>query len=190
MLVSDCACACYIYLVIFCVRYLPSFVRDVLASGRCSVNVWGAISAQGLGPLVRLPRAFNAAAYRDLLDEHLLPYICGGPFPDGFFLFQQDLSPIHTARTVKTFLEERAVRVLDWPPRGADFNIIENVWGTIKHRMSRLDLRTATSDDLWQAVEAEWNKLREANGFVESLYESLPRRMAEAVNVQGAFTWY
>lgn len=93
MLVSDCACACYIYLVIFCVRYLPSFVRDVLASGRCSVNVWGAISAQGLGPLVRLPRAFNAAAYRDLLDEHLLPYICGGPFPDGFFFIPAGPEP-------------------------------------------------------------------------------------------------
>ncbi|KAH9363056.1 hypothetical protein HPB48_014162 [Haemaphysalis longicornis] len=93
MLVSHCACADYIYVVIFFVRYLPSFVRDVLASGRCSVNVWGAISAQGLGRLVRLPRAFNAAAYRNLLDEHLLPYICGGSFPADFFFIAAGPEP-------------------------------------------------------------------------------------------------
>lgn len=82
------------------------------------------------------------------------------------------------------FLEERAMRVLDWTPKGADFYIIENVWGRMKHRMAKLNLITATSGDLWHAIEAEWNTLGEAGGYVESLYQSLPQRMTEAVNVQ------
>lgn len=179
----------YIY-VFHLTRYQPDYVCDVLSSGRCAVNVWGAITKEGLGPLVRLPPAFNACAYCELLDVHLIPHALNGPFPDGCFLLQHDYSPIHTARAVQALLEERAVRVLDWTPKGADFNIIENVWGLLKQHMSRLNLVTATPDQLWRAIEAEWDQLRQRDGLVDSLYQSLPQRIAEAISVNGAFTSY
>lgn len=128
-------------------RYLPAFMTQVFSSGRHCVNVWGAVSAEGLGPLVRLPPNFNADSYCDLLEHYLLPYVLDGPFKDGIFLLQQDYSPAHTMRKVKALLEERAVRLLEWTPKGADLNIIENVWGYLKSRISRCNYAT-TADDL------------------------------------------
>lgn len=44
-------------------RFSPQNIQEVAASGRVSVNVWGAISHKGLGPLVRIDARFTSAAY-------------------------------------------------------------------------------------------------------------------------------
>lgn len=116
-------------------RYEPGYVSETYSSGRCAVNVWGAISKEGLGPLVRLSPSFTADAYCEILDYHLVPYALDGPFKDGCYFFQHDRSPVHTARAVQNLLQERAVCVLDWPPKGADLNPIENVWGAMKESL-------------------------------------------------------
>ncbi|KAL3189759.1 hypothetical protein MRX96_020788 [Rhipicephalus microplus] len=72
------------------------YISEVHSSSRCAVNVWGAVSKDGPGPLVRLSRSFTAGAYCEILDSHLLPYALDRPFKDGCFWFQQDLSPVHT----------------------------------------------------------------------------------------------
>lgn len=74
-------------------RYLPAFMTQVFSSGRHCVNVWGAVSAEGLGPLVRLPPNFNADSYCDLLEHYLLPYVLDGPFKDGIFFASARLQP-------------------------------------------------------------------------------------------------
>ncbi|KAH6922278.1 hypothetical protein HPB50_011940 [Hyalomma asiaticum] len=87
-------------------RFDAPNLHRVASSGRCSVNVWGSISKDGLGPLVRLDGRFTAAAYTDLLDSVVIPYALNGPFEDGLFSFQHDRSPIHTASSVNRLLEE------------------------------------------------------------------------------------
>lgn len=132
----------------FLCRYERGYIYEIHSSGRCAVKVWGAVSKDGLGPLVRLSQCFTAGAYCEILDSHLLRYALDGPFENGCFWFQQDLSPVHTTRAVRNLLEEHAVRTLDWPPKGADFNIIENVWGHLKQSMSRMNLGAASADEL------------------------------------------
>ena len=97
-------------------RYLPNYTKSVLSRGRCSVSVWGAISKDGLGPLVRLEGPFTASRYCDVITRHLVPYALDGPFSDGCYFFQHDRSPIHKARIVQSLLEEHAVCQLEWPP--------------------------------------------------------------------------
>ncbi|KAH7984564.1 hypothetical protein HPB52_022285 [Rhipicephalus sanguineus] len=92
-------------------RFDAPNLHRVASSGRCSVNVWGSISKDCLGPL-------------------------------------HDRSPVHTAASVKRLLEERCVMVLDWPPQGADMNIIENVWAEMKKALSRRPLHKCSSDIL------------------------------------------
>ncbi|KAG0411255.1 hypothetical protein HPB47_011607 [Ixodes persulcatus] len=48
----------------------------------------------------------------------------------------QDLSPINTARTMKGHLRQCGINDLPWVPKGADLNIIENVWGRMKAAMN------------------------------------------------------
>ncbi|KAH7944208.1 hypothetical protein HPB52_017190 [Rhipicephalus sanguineus] len=170
-------------------RFDAPNLHRVASSGRCSVNVWGSISKDGLGPLVRLDGLFRAAAYTDLLDTILIPYALNGPFKDGLFFFQHDRSPVDTAASVKRLLEDRCVMVLDWPPQGADMNIIENVRAEMKKALSRRPLHKCSSDILWAAVEEEWQKLARSC-VAHSLYESLPRRMAAVLAARGETTKY
>ncbi|KAH9378201.1 hypothetical protein HPB48_022655 [Haemaphysalis longicornis] len=119
------------------------------------VNVWGAISRHGLGPLHRVQGALTAAKY------------CHIPGHD--FLFQQDLAPVHTARSVQAHLYQTGIEKLAWVPKEADLNIIEN---------------------LWAAVLAEWQRLASDTSLVTALYESLPSRMSAVVEVQAACRHY
>uniref|UniRef100_A0A6B0UKW5 Putative tc1 transposase tc1-like transposase n=1 Tax=Ixodes ricinus TaxID=34613 RepID=A0A6B0UKW5_IXORI len=112
-----------------------------------------------------------------------------GPFSDGCFYLQQDRSRIHMARSVTELLEDRGVMVLEWPPQGPDMNIIENVWGAMKKSLSHRPLHRRLADDLWAAVEAEWERLR-ASDLVTSLFECMPRRMASVLAAGGDFTKY
>lgn len=151
--------------------------------------MWGALSKDGLRPLVRLDGHFNATAYMDLVETVLLPYIMDGPFSGGYFYLQQDRSPIHNARSVTELLEDRGLMVLEWPPQGPDMNIIENVWGAMKKSLSHRPLHRRLADDFWGVVEAEWERLR-APDLETSLFESMPRRMASVLTAGGDFTKY
>lgn len=171
-------------------RYLPPWTQTVLSSGRCTVNVWGAISKDGLGPLVRIEGRFQARSYCAILEKDFIPYVLDGPFKDGCCLLQHDRSPVHTARSVTALLEDLAIRTLEWPPVGADLNPIESVWGLMKKRLAGRHLISSTSDTLWAAVKEEWEALRATQGLVSSLYESMPRRVAEVIAGDGHLTRY
>lgn len=171
-------------------RYDPLYVQEVASSGRTAVNVWGAMSRDGLGVLHRIEGPLTSAKYCDILDLVMIPYALDGPFPDGDFLFQQDLSPVHTAKVVEELLNMRGVRCLKWVAKGADLNIIEPVWGRMKVRLCKRGLHSSSADELWSAVEEEWMHLQNEQSFIENLYASLPSRMQQVIAVQGAMTRY
>ncbi|KAH7984578.1 hypothetical protein HPB52_022852 [Rhipicephalus sanguineus] len=52
----------------------------------------------------------------------------------------KDRSPIPTARDVKDFLAEQHIPLLEWPPKGAHLNVIENVWGHLKTALAKKPL--------------------------------------------------
>ncbi|KAH6926152.1 hypothetical protein HPB50_015360 [Hyalomma asiaticum] len=61
--------------------YMPEYMQRVAASGRSAVSVWGAVTAERLGPLVRIEGRFMADAYCGILDDVLLPYLVGKRLP-------------------------------------------------------------------------------------------------------------
>ncbi|KAG0428629.1 hypothetical protein HPB47_024416 [Ixodes persulcatus] len=75
-------------------------------------------------------------------------------------------------------------------PKGADLNIIENVWGRMKAAMARRPLHRATADELWRFVLEEWEKLRNERNSISALFSSLPARMRAVVDVRGEMTSY
>ncbi|XP_064488439.1 uncharacterized protein LOC135400537 [Ornithodoros turicata] len=81
--------------------YPPQYVHSVVSSGRHSVSEWGALSHQGLRPLVRLDGRFKGAAYVRVIENELLPCVLDGLFPDGCFVLQQERSPVHMLSTVQ-----------------------------------------------------------------------------------------
>lgn len=54
---------------------------------------------------------------------------------DGNILFQQDLTPAHSATTTSYWFADHSITVLDWLANSSDLNPIDNLWGIVKMNM-------------------------------------------------------
>ncbi|KAH7956041.1 hypothetical protein HPB52_005777 [Rhipicephalus sanguineus] len=78
----------------------------------------------------------------------------------------------------------------EWPPKGADPNVFENVWGHLKAAPAWKSLYSATSVQLWTQVNNAQESLKADREYVRPLYDSLPSRTAAVVAVGGDMTRY
>ncbi len=99
-----------------------------------SVMIWGAMSSAGVGPLCFLKTYVTAPVYQEILEHFMLPS-ADQLFKDADFIFQQDLTLAHTAKSTKGLLNDHGVGVLDWPANSPDLNPIENLSTTFKFEM-------------------------------------------------------
>uniref|UniRef100_A0A183BPU7 Transposable element Tcb1 transposase n=1 Tax=Globodera pallida TaxID=36090 RepID=A0A183BPU7_GLOPA len=79
--------------------------KPTVKFGGGTVMVWGCMSRDGLGPLVRIHGTMDRFQYRDIMQAHMLPHLRDKMPPD--VVFQQDNDPKHTSGlmmgTKKTF---------------------------------------------------------------------------------------
>jgi transposase len=165
-------------------RLSVNCVKKTVKHGGGSVMVWGVISADGTGPLVRLHGRVNAEVYKQLLQQHLLPYLGATRLQPPTFM--QDNAPCHTAKKVKSFFEEENLSVMDWPPQSPDLNPIENVWKLIGERAHARNPQN--TEELWRILQEEWGAITPS--FCTSLIKSCSRRCAAVIDSKGLFTKY
>ena len=72
-------------------------------------------------------------------------------------VFMQDNAPYHTTKSVKTFLSEVDVTVLEWPVQSSDMNPIENVGKLLNKRTKEKNPRNV--EELWINLKGEWKKI-------------------------------
>ncbi|KAI3407895.1 hypothetical protein GPALN_016368 [Globodera pallida] len=86
-------------------RYHKRYIVPTVKFGGGTVMVWGCMSRDGLGPLVRIHGTMDRFQYRDIMQAHMLPHLRDKMPPD--VVFQQDNDPKHTSGlmmgTKKTF---------------------------------------------------------------------------------------
>jgi len=122
----------------------------------------------------------NAVAYKNILSRHMIPD-AKRMFPEGSYVFQHDNAPVHTAASVKKWVQTKGLDVMIWPPQSPDLNPIENLWYILdlalknRHPHSRLDL-VNTLKIGWSEISA---KKREA------LVGSMKKRCELVIESQG-----
>ncbi len=79
-----------------------------------SVMIWGAMLSAGVGPLCFLKTNITAPVYQEFLEHIMLPS-ADQLFKDADFIFQQDLAPVHTAKSIKSWLNDQQTHQT-WTP--------------------------------------------------------------------------
>ena len=68
-----------------------------------------------------------------------------------------DNAPYHTAKSVKTFLSEEDVTVMEWPAQSPGMSPIENVWKLLNERAKEKNPRNVK--ELWTNLKEGWEKI-------------------------------
>ncbi|GFV57726.1 transposable element Tcb1 transposase [Trichonephila clavipes] len=65
---------------------------------------------------------------------------------------------------------------------------IENMCSMVAQRLTQVTPPAATTDQLWQRVEAAWSAVPQEH--IQSLFESMPRRVAAVISINGGYSGY
>lgn len=157
-------------------------IRPTVHSSTGKLQVWGCFTQYGHRVLVRIDERLNAAAYQDILREHLLPL----ELAENGMVFQQDNATCHSAATTARFLEENDVEVMPWPAQSPDLAPIENLWGYLQHRLDQREIHSM--NELWLAAQEEWHSIPQE--VVDNVVNSMPRRLQLCIDARGNPTRY
>ncbi|GFU93389.1 transposable element Tcb1 transposase [Trichonephila clavipes] len=148
--------------------------------------VWGGIRYHSRTPLVRIADTLNSQLYiSEVLEPVVFPYIQGLATA----IFQQDNARPHVARIVQRFfVVNHQIKLLSWPARSPHLSLIENMWSMFAQRLTQITPPSATPDQLCQCVKAAWSAGPQEH--IQSLFESMPRRVATVISNNHCYSGY
>lgn len=170
-------------------RYEPQNIQEVSRSGRCSLSFHGWMWHGGLGDLTRIDGNLTSVKYIEILNR-ILPSIREKAIPaPNPIRFVHDRSPVHMSRVVRDwFREHPLIEVLEWPSKGCDMNVIENVWAMMVRTWDIHDERNR------EAIEnhaiAEWENIRRVPNYTQRLIDSVPNRLNAVIAANGGWGKY
>ena len=167
-------------------RYDPNFVlRSVKHSKK--LMIWASFGNSKLGRLyfVAPNEKMNAAMYHSVLKRHLKRSLK----QTGCTIFMQDGAPCHTAKSIKAWLSDSEVPVLDWVGQSCDCNPIENLWRGLKKEVYRLGA-ASNLDDLEEKIKIAWKRLGKDKNLLTTLTNSMTNRIEAVIAAKGDVTKY
>ncbi|GFT57198.1 transposable element Tcb1 transposase [Trichonephila clavipes] len=149
------------------------------------IMVWGGIGYHSCTPLVRIAGTINSQRYiSNVLEPVVLPYLQGLVTA----IFQKDNARLHGARIVQRFFVNHQIELLPWPVRSPGLSPVENMRYTAAERLTQITPPAATPDQLWQRVEAAWSAVPQEH--IQSIFESMPRRVAAVISNNCGYSGY
>lgn len=165
-------------------RYRQRFTVPCVKHSQ-SLMVWGSISATGPQELWIQPQntTINAQGYLQILQNSLQASLEAG----GCHYLLQDGAPCHSARLVKTWLQQQGVQLIGpWPGSSPDLNVIENCWGILKKKIS--SHRPSSIADLEVKIRGAWTSI--SPDYCQKLVSSMPARIKSVLKAKGHSSSY
>ncbi|GFX64656.1 transposable element Tcb2 transposase [Trichonephila clavipes] len=126
--------------------------------------------------------------YKDVLQNRLIPQLEEWFQNREPYIFMQDGAPCHTARSIKAFLIEQNIHLLDWPRNSPDMKPIENFWELMKIEVAKDVITNKTQ--LLEKIIHVWNHPPQMQETVHSCIDSMPRRIEALIAAKGGSTKY
>lgn len=152
-----------------------------------SVMIWGCVCWHGVGTLTRVIGNINSEKYINILEDNIWPVIARH-FPDNGYLFQDDNAPVHRSRVTQEYMARNQIKNMSWPAQSPDLNIIENVWLFIKRKLCDNQHMINSETELYNAIAQIWTAI--SPQYIQSLYNSIPRRLMNVIRLKGHLTKY
>lgn len=150
-----------------------------------SLYVWAAMSRDFIPDIVCVPSVWNAREYCQILTDALLPY----PAIQQYTLVH-DRDPVHTAKHTHGWLQEHQIHSKLLPPKGADMNPLENLWGILTARVFPQNKTYTSTETLLESVRAAWQQIQTDRPLRHALINSMPNRLRLVMTKKGAFSKY
>lgn len=161
-------------------KNMPLFAPKETHHGGKEVLVWGYITSNGVGPLVRVEGRLDGEYYFRLIKENLT--LAG--FRDGSIIWQQDGAGPHRYAPLHQWFHKNGIQTIEWPAQSPDLNLIENVWAYIRKELFKVNKNIRTKQDLWKETLRIWHMI--PDDYIRRLYRSLRKRMKEVIDNKGA----
>lgn len=170
-------------------RYARRHIHETSTSGRVTTSMHAWMWWGGVGELTDIEGHMNADQYINILETSFLPSLRAYAIPDPQpICMVQDHSPMLTSWAVKRWFEVHPqIILLDWPPKGADCNPIENLWA---HLVVEWDVEEKTREAVRRHGHNVWEGIRRRPNICSNLVDSMPTRLHEVIAADGGWTRY
>ena len=102
------------------------------------------------------------------------------------WVFVQDKASVHSGGV--QYLKDKGQPVVeDWPSKGMDLNIMENVWAQVEKKMALAHNANNTLAQFKQQLEEAWRTVCTPT-YLAKCAESVPGRLEEVVRAQGGMS--
>jgi len=173
-------------------------IHGVIKQPGIRLMVWACIWGKNKSPLIPIfDKSVNIFVYSGVLEDGLVDVWQEVEDTVGDPISQQDGAMIHTARDTMAWFAGNNIQVMEWPPNSTDLNPIEHCWKRLKeklhqrfpniHKMKRGP--DTVRRCLAEALDVVWTQDIEGD-FVESQWESMPRRVAADLEAKGRYAKY
>jgi transposase len=167
-------------------KYNQECLAPSFKSGRTSVMIWGAFTAEIRLPMIIMPAGRRSGPdFVDLIYRRIIePFISSPNCPRNLILME-DGAPVHTSKVAKEWRDQRSITKLNWPANSPDLNPIENLWNIMKRNISEKH-QPRTVQQMRQALYTEWKAIPQSK--LQALVESMPDRIKAVIKAKGRHT--
>jgi transposase len=146
----------------------------------------GAMSVDGVFPLVFYEGSLNAAKYQEILAKRVLPE-AKDRFGDEGYELLHDKASSHTAKSTRHFLEEQlpdSCSFSEFPPHSPDLNLVDTLWAQVLYRVQGRNFKSMRG--LKKIIREEWNNVEDET--CQKLADGFQDRIRNADKARGAHT--
>ena len=86
------------------------------------------------------------------------------------------------------YKDQNEVTSMEWPAQSPDLNIIENIWLYMKRELQKSAVDITTKNDLLREIQSVWRKIE--LDYIRNLYQSIPDRLNNVIEMKGHLTKY